>query len=415
MKIKPSHPIEESIGIKFYLTDTEGTGGSFRSKLDDFVVVESVNLKASSSGRHAVYKCLKRGIDTFEALELLSNALKVSMAKIGYAGLKDSRSKSIQYFTVYGLDNPPRLLEFEKAKFKLLGWSSKRLTSKLLLKNKFRVRVRNAKIGYQSIICNCTVQIEELGGLYNFYGHQRFGTRRPNTHRVGEYLLKKDWENAVVELVGKPSKYESREVVEARRVFEETLEPKLALEYFPERMRYERVVLSRLVEERDYLKALKALPKSLLKLYLEAYQSYLYNLILSKRVEVDVSPKEYIDGDFIRSSNGYRRGVGRGFLEGLEEVLIPLPGSGAKPPSGDSGRLYLEVLRSEGVGGGIFKVEELGLRLRGEAYRSTRMSIENLEWEGVSVDSYTLKFSLSRGCYATIILREIVKGDPSTY
>lgn len=416
VRFERSHPIEEAIGIKYYLTRARGTGGSFRSRLSDFIVEEHVDLRLFRSGSYAVYKCVKEGIDTFEAVEILSKELEVPVSRISYGGLKDAKAISVQFMTVYKPVRTPKIIECGKAKYELVGWARSKLISRHVLSNTFKIVVRNAKPGFQDDVAKCLLEIEELGGLYNYYGHQRFGTRRPSTHKVGAYLLSKDWENAVLEIVGRPSPYESCEVREARRVFEETLDAEAALEIFPERMRYERIVLEELSRTRDYLKALNALPKNILRFYLEAYQSYIYNLIISRRVEYGITPREYLDGDLVGSPNGiFRKGVGKGFLGDSETVLIPLPGSGAKIPSGEAGRLYLEVLREEGVGERVFQVDELSLKFVGEAFRPSRMIVKNLGWRILGSTSYFLKFTLDRGCYATILLREVIKGDPRCY
>ena len=40
-------------------------------------------------------------------------------------------------------------------------------------------------------------------GIPNYFGLQRFGATRPVTHLVGEWILKRDFEQAVVTYVGK--------------------------------------------------------------------------------------------------------------------------------------------------------------------------------------------------------------------
>jgi tRNA(Glu) U13 pseudouridine synthase TruD len=43
------------------------------------------------------------------------------------------------------------------------------------------------------------------GGFLNYFGLQRFGTHNTGTHSIGEAILRREWEEAVDRLLGKPS------------------------------------------------------------------------------------------------------------------------------------------------------------------------------------------------------------------
>ncbi|TRM96389.1 pseudouridine synthase, partial [Sulfolobus sp. E1] len=47
--------------------------------------------------------------------------------------------------------------------------------------------------------------------------------------------------------------------------------------------------------------------------------------------------------------------------------------------------------------------------------RKAFMKIRNIKIEKVSDNSITISFSIDRGMYATVLLREIIRGDPRKF
>ena len=129
-------------------------------------------------------------------------------------------------------------------------------------------------------------EINQVGGIPNFYGHQRFGTTRPITHLVGKAILKGDFQEAAMIFLAKPSPDEHPSSRQARTELQETRDFKLALEHFPKQLRYERSMLNYLAEKPDdFTGAFRTLPAKLQALFVQAYQSYLFNRFLSERVK----------------------------------------------------------------------------------------------------------------------------------
>ena len=60
------------------------------------------------------------------------------------------------------------------------------------------------------------IYIMKNGGFPNFYGIQRFGIIRPITHIVGKYIVKDDFEKAVMTYIANPIKGEDEETYKLR-------------------------------------------------------------------------------------------------------------------------------------------------------------------------------------------------------
>jgi len=72
----------------------------FKEIPEDFCVEEVPLYNFSGRGDHAIVKLKKRGITTMEVIRRVSAAFGISEKQIGYAGLKDKISVSIQYISI---------------------------------------------------------------------------------------------------------------------------------------------------------------------------------------------------------------------------------------------------------------------------------------------------------------------------
>ena len=86
----------------------------------------------------------------------------------------------------------------------------------------------------------------EMSGMPNYFGYQRFGTVRPNTHLVGRELVKGNLEAAVMRYLCSPYAAKRPERQETRRYLEETHDFGGALRIYPHRRVVERMILDAL-------------------------------------------------------------------------------------------------------------------------------------------------------------------------
>ncbi|EPA06616.1 tRNA pseudouridine(13) synthase TruD, partial [Candidatus Nitrosarchaeum limnium] len=117
--------------------------------------------------------------------------------------------------------------------------------------------------------------------ILNFYGYQRFGSKRPVTHLIGKALLRRDFKKAVELIVSFTSRYDSKENTEIREKLVDKSNYKKYLNQVPPQMDIERIVLQEMIDHDDAQKAIHAVPLNLRRFYVQAYQSYLFNQTLS--------------------------------------------------------------------------------------------------------------------------------------
>jgi tRNA pseudouridine13 synthase len=254
----------------------------------------------------------------------------------------------------------------------------------------------------------------------NYFGLQRFGAIRPVTHRVGEWILRGNYEQAVLMYVGMEFPGEPDEIKAIRSAFSTTRDPVPALHALPVQMNYERAMLHHLAERTgDYAGALQVLPPKLLSMFVSAFQSYLFNLALSRRLDEGFALDDPQPGDRLLFANGRTDTVTAAncgavkihLKRGRCTIALFMPGK-EKFEAKTTGEQATEALLFEyHISPEDFARASVFVRTKYEgAWRPAllRTEIRSIPGEG----SLRLKFSLPPGHYATTVCREFMKADP---
>ncbi|MCS7104528.1 MAG: tRNA pseudouridine(13) synthase TruD [Thermofilaceae archaeon] len=439
----PSHSeLDKTLGMFYYSTRYPGIGGKLKERPEDFVVIEIslgnveclpgvAERLSSGTGDYTWFLLEKRNIDTITALRLVACSVGVSYKKISVAGLKDTKAVTFQLASVEGVPPesfPPQICS--KVRIHDAFRMPFKLTAGMLQGNRFEVKVKCVELSYDEVNERVAKIQEELKyvGAPNYYGYQRFGTIRPLTHIIGKLILKGSFKEAVYIFLTKVYPLESPKAKEARTYLESTWDVKGALEAFPNKLHHERTILRYLLKHpNDYSGAIRALPLSVRRLCVEAYQAYLFNLILSRRLGQELPLNQPIKGDLV-ALKGYETAVIRVrdsnldkvkelVSRGCAEVVGNVFGYASVLSEDLPGMLEKEVLSEEGISLDEFKVRSMPeLSSRG-TFRALTLTPEGLRWR---LDKYNeqysvnFSFKLRKGEYATVLLREFVKPvDPA--
>lgn len=410
--------IETSFGMLYYSTTFEGMNGKIRVAPEDFIVEEitpegllvNEGLKRLERGKGKVTLAVLKKVSKplLPTISLLEKKLK---GRIRFAGIKDRRAVTYQMISI----NRPVDIEMEMEGIKLwtVGRSKWEIFPGELNGNRFTITIR------------CLERVPEsmsVKWLPNYFGHQRFGISRPNTHKIGKLIVKKDFEGAVKEFLAEP--YEGEPYYRERMKLKETWDLNLALELFSNELIYERVVLEALLKGAKPEDALFKLPRQLIRFFVEAYQSYLFNLALSERWK-RTSLFQIEVGDSVAMLDSYKnpsipievRSDNLKKLQKLVEMgkavlLMPIPGARTKL-KGINEEIYEKLLIHEGVE--LKDFANFGLTMKG-ALRAAVFYPFDFEILNISNDEkfegkmkITIRFSLPKGTYATVLLRELIK------
>jgi tRNA pseudouridine13 synthase len=269
--------------------------------------------------------------------------------------------------------------------------------------------------------------IRKEGGVPNFFGPQRFGGHfRPVTHLVGRAIVEGDLEEAVRLYVGNPMEMEQEEAQAARKVYDETRDPAAALAIYPSKLDPERAILQRLARRPgDWRNALQALPPNLLQLFVHAHQSWLFNLILSARVEGGLGLNTAHDGDLVMGidDDGVRvhkvsafnqARVQRELDLGRSTLTAPLVGLTTPLATGEPGEVEQQVLDALRIEMADFRVREIPEVASDGRRRGILQPVRGLDVSWVEGDP-VFAFALGKGSYATVVLREFMKAAIADY
>ncbi|MFH0961346.1 MAG: tRNA pseudouridine(13) synthase TruD [archaeon] len=395
---------------KPFLTELlPGTGGEIKTSPEDFFVEEIPAFPFSGEGEHLILLVEKRGLTTHRAAEILAGTAGVSSEKVGYAGLKDAFALTRQFFSVQTPGGPP---ETAAPGLRIVSATrhAHKLRAGMLSGNRFKIRIRNVRAPG-----NAAAILEVLGsrGLPNYYGSQRFGSMRSVSAKVGFALLRGDFELAVREYLSVSGAQEPDKTRSARSLCSEGNFSEAA-RTFPPGCFYELRLISLLEALGNPESAFRrTFPKHLLRLFVSATQSEVFNKILSERIR---SIDSFIDGDvgmFEKGAVFFRHAVPedprlKTFEVSPSGVLV---GNKAILAEGAAGEIERRAISSTGFSESeSFPKSRLPFRLDGSRRRlRERISEASISAAPDGTEDILISFVLPKGTYATEVLREVTK------
>jgi tRNA pseudouridine13 synthase len=410
-----------------YVTDKDGIGGTIRSRYEDFYVEEIPEIIPDGEGPNVYVWIEKVGRTTLDVVLDIARDLHISRKRMGFAGMKDKKAITRQWICIANMDSEEQFRQVEgldiyKTDFLKIVRGRKKLRMGQLKGNKFRILIKDLDdIQESADVANEVLHELEVTGVPNYFGWQRFGKPRTVTHLVGEALVENDLKKAVDTYIGNPQDDESEENQMARQAYDDgNLEESLKL--MGKGMRYEKMMIKELIRDskkgdltdKSYMNALHALPKPLQRMFVHAYQSYLFNEAVSKRVDMGIN--RYVEGDIVIDPEEHivRDKTPEEFQELIDDFraspTCPLYGTKVPYAGGKVGEMEENILKSYNITKEDFEVPKMprlgsfGLR------RSMRFRVWDASATPVD-DGVLCEFSIDKGSYATAVLREVMKRD----
>ena len=385
--------IDSQIGIGVYSTKFDGIGGKIRVEPEDFQVSEIISDKAqksiNSEDGYAVYKLKKKKIDTNHAL---SDIFRKKGIRLKSLGLKDASAITEQFVCSGNKGKSIDCFSTEKYSLQKIGYVKKPLSKKDMISNHFKIKISKCS--------NDLAPFNDSDKILNFYGYQRFGSKRPVTHLIGKAILQRDFSKAVELILSFTSSYDSKENTEIREKLSDKENYGKYLEQVPYQMDIERIVLKEMIEHDDTLRAIRAIPLSLRRFYVQAYQSFIFNHALSMAFSDGENLFEAQSGDICFDFNGI---IGK-YVKGLDQRLaLPFVGYSYYKKTRFDYHIS-KILENEEITPKDFFIKEMQEVSSEGGFRQAAIHCSDYSQRNSIVE-----FSLSRGSFATILLREIMK------
>ncbi|MEK6972906.1 MAG: tRNA pseudouridine(13) synthase TruD [archaeon] len=411
-----------------YFTKCEGTGGEIKRRYADFIVEEiqengricEVKYFTQENASHEKI-LLPENIDNKEhlhfdlekinqdmnfAIRIIARKLQISPKRIGYGGLKDKRGITCQRISIWN----PNLKLLGDTHWKGLrlsnpSWEDWKLDLGKLKGNRFTVIIRNINLAKEEIEKRLIEGIKEINenGIANYYGEQRFGGIRNISHLVGKELIKENIKNAVMLYLTATDIKEDEDLRRARLKLAETEDFSSAIKMFPIKNRFERSMIHHLCKyPNDFAGAFAKMPKKFRFLFTHAYQGYLFNKIIDKRLDLGLGLMA-LEGE--KSEDG----IAMGLLAGYESKFSD---------NEKIAEIEKNLLEEENIKFEDFKLKTLAECSSRGAYRKLVIFPKDLKIIEIRGDDFyegkmccKLSFDLEKSCYATVVLRELMKTE----
>jgi tRNA pseudouridine13 synthase len=223
---------------------------------EDFIVKEIPLKEWDDTGPYAVFRLTKIGLNTEQAIDIISKRFHIPSNIIKYSGTKDKHAHTTQYISIPTKPNIGKLyIDEENLKMAHVGFSDEPLSLGTLAGNRFMITLR--EISSESI---AALRHKDLTRFLipNYFDEQRFSS---NNYNIGLHILKKDYKKA------------TEYMCESSDIYADTARIYLA------------------AHPNDYIGALKKIPKKTLLMFIHSVQSYIFNEALAKILIGDASSR----------------------------------------------------------------------------------------------------------------------------
>ena len=318
----------------------------------DFLVKEISNLKFKNSGKYVYFLLKKTNRNTLDVVKEIAKQLNLPEKQIGFAGSKDKQAITEQVCSAKGISKDKlSKVKIDHAELKFLGYNDQPVCLGDLTGNYFEITIRNLD----------KTKIKNIDFVENYFDEQRFSQ---NNVEIGRYLVKKQFKEAV-------------KLIDNQKVQQQ-------LQKNPT----------------DSIGALKRLPLRLLKMYVNAYQSWLWNETLA----------EYLKGDKKTYKIKYSLGYFIFINNKIDNFNLPLIGfTELNDP------IIKKIMQKEALTHHDFIIKQIPeLSLEGEE-RKAFVEIKNLEINPAENNELNknkhkiqVRFTLPKGSYATMVIRKLL-------
>jgi tRNA pseudouridine13 synthase len=320
---------------------------------EDFIVREIKKLDLAQ-GRFAYVKVKKKLRNTLDVVRQISKQLGIREKQIGFAGSKDKHAITEQYFSIEGVkEDKIKKLDVENVEINFVGYGKNPLSLGDLEGNQFEIVVRNLD----------SVDVKEINFVENYFDEQRFSSHNAE---IGKHLIKKEF-NLACKLI---DHFKVKEHLEQH--------------------------------SHDYIGALKKLSPRMLKMYVHAFQSYLWNETLGEYLK-QFTHKEvaYSLGKFV-------------FNKQKTNLEVPLVGFDNDFSDDKIENIIVELLEKEGIEFSDFVIKQIPDLSREGEMRNAFVDVKDFKVGSSEDDELNpgkkkvkVSFTLGKGSYATMVIRKL--------
>ena len=376
----------------------------------DFEVNELYNLEEiikEDEGHGKIYYYFileKTNYTQLKALEKVANIFKVRRDDIHFAGTKDRVGITRQLISVKGIkkhtfENNIKFFNQRLGpdlKLTFIDRFNSRISLGDNMGNKFIITLRDLDEEEINIIKQ-TIPIIEKEGVLNYFDEQRFGYAG-NSHIIGKYVLQNNLELAVKEILTSLPPNPREDFLNFSDKIKENWEEiknqnqkliSTIIKSAPKFYKNECRMLRHLHDHKnDFPGSFRIIHKKLRTLYVNAYQSYLFNNVL----------------------NNFQSTNSQDFPDSLELMHESLD------LSTSYGKTYAQLIEKDSLSQDSFTLQSSPELLQEKTSRKVKIYPRNIKIHAKSKDDefegkkkLILSFELEKGAYATNVIKQLLK------
>jgi tRNA pseudouridine13 synthase len=258
---------------------------------DDFRVEELTEVTPGDRGPFAFYRLEKRGWTTPDALAAIRRRWQVAPQRLSYGGLKDRHAHTTQFLTIH--HGPRRGLTHNTITLHYLGQVPFPYGSRDIRANRFHITLRDLSDAVAARALDDAAAVAR-DGLPNYFDDQRFGSVADGGEFVAKKMILGQFEEALKLALTAPYEFDPPDEKRAKAVVTDCWGRWTECKDRLPRSHARSLVDYLVHHPTDFRGALARLRPELQGLYLTAYQSHLWNRILSERLT------EVVPGDQLR-------------------------------------------------------------------------------------------------------------------
>jgi tRNA pseudouridine13 synthase len=377
----------------------------------DFIVEEIPDFEVTSEkDEHTVFLLEKQEIDTFDAIRQIAQKLRISLFEIGYAGLKDRHALARQYISIPTRYNVQGL-NIDSLTLSFVGYHRKKIKIGDLIGNRFTITVRDVSENELADVSGRAATIP-MSGIPNYFDSQRFGSVIDHGF-IGKYIVLKKYDHAVKQYLTAYQKSEPKKIKDEKRKILSSWNDLSNVRVYNKAFA---MVIKEYLKTKSWLAAYKKIPAHLREMFVNAYQSYLWNECVKELLKEIVEKKKLYSVE-------YAIGALLFYANLSEDEMKKIPGtfqtiSESVTLSFDEHRIVDRVLIKEGLTladfgieaetGNFFKTRARQVLLTPEDFTISKPVRDEINSKGNTQRfKIQVSFSLPKGCYATLVTKRL--------
>lgn len=302
---------------------------------EDFVVNELIDVETKDNGKYIYFWLKKTNYTLIRALQIIAKELNLKLKNFGFAGTKDKKAITKQMISVFGTSKAKlEYLRIKDIEIDFYGYGVNPISLGDLSSNEFIITVKDYDVEPHI----------EKNKFINYFGEQRFSK---NNAQVGLFIIKQDFNSAIELLMQGDGDYEN----EIRHYL--------------------------IDNSNNYVTALKMVPFKILKMFVHAYQSKIWNETAKYCVE-----------------------------NKIDETSIPIVGFGTEFDNEEVEDFVYDILNNDEVSLRNFIIRQIP-DISSEGTVRDLYIESNLQIISKSNKEIKLKFTLPKGAYATEVIRQL--------